>query len=67
MYRLSFRLDNIISDLFVTVCMQRRLKGKLCGDGGGSLEAGSMVLARYSIDKEIYRAKVEEVKEMLVR
>ena len=44
--------------------MQRKLRGKSCGDGGGgSLDVGSMVLARYSVDKVMYRAKVEEVME----
>lgn len=34
------------------------------GDGGGAdLGVGSMVLARYSVDKAVYRAKVEKVVE----
>ena len=38
------------------------MRGKSCGDGGAA-ELGSLVLARYSVDKSVYRAKVEEVME----
>ena len=40
------------------------MRGKSVGDGGGAeLSIGSLVLARYSVDKTVYRAKVEEVME----
>ena len=42
--------------------VQKKVKGKPLGDGGGSdLEVGSMVLARYPVDKAVYRARVEEM------
>ena len=42
--------------------MQRKISGKARGDGGGlDVGVGSMVLARFSVDKEVYRAKVEDV------
>ena len=42
--------------------VQRKLRGKPTGDGGGAVvEVGSMVLARYPVDKAVYRAKVEEM------
>ena len=43
-------------------CVQRKMRGKSCGNGGGA-ELGSLVLARYPVDKAVYRAKVEEVME----
>ena len=40
------------------------MRGKSGGDGGGAkLGVGSLVLARYSVDKAVYRAKVEDVME----
>ena len=46
------------------VFVQRKMRGKAGGDGGGAkLGVGSLVLARYSVDKAVYRAKVEEVME----
>ena len=42
--------------------IQRIARGKNTGDGGGpGVGVGSMVLARYSVDKVLYRAKVEDV------
>ena len=42
--------------------VQKKVKGKPLGDGGGQdLEVGSMVLARYPVDKAVYRARVEEL------
>ena len=51
--------------------IQRKLNGKV-GDGGGQLRPGSLVLARYRVDGQVYRAKVEhtvveEGKVVLVR
>ena len=44
--------------------IQRKMRGRGGGDGGGAeLGVGSLVLARYSADKAVYRAKVEDVME----
>ena len=40
--------------------LHRKLRGKQSGDGE-VVGVGSLVLARYSVDKAVYRAKVEEV------
>ena len=42
--------------------LQRIARGKLVGDGGGpGTDVGSLVLARYSVDNVLYRAKVEDI------
>ena len=41
--------------------LQKKVKGKPVGDGGGQdLKVGGLVLARYPVDKAVYRARVEE-------
>ena len=47
--------------------MQSTLKKKPVGDGGGGrVQKGSMVLARYHVDKAVYRARVEELVDDMV-
>ena len=44
--------------------IQKSVKNKTVGDGGGEgVQEGSLVLARYHVDKLVYRAKVEKVVE----
>jgi len=46
--------------------IQKSLKKKTVGDGGGvGVQEGSLVLARYHVDKLLYRARVEKVTEGL--
>ena len=47
--------------------MQKTLKKKPVGDGGGGrVQKGSMVLARYHVDKAVYRARVEDVEDDMI-
>jgi len=44
--------------------IQKSVRKKTVGDGGGvGVQVGSLVLARYKVDKLVYRAKVEKITE----